>query len=312
MKLIAGTSSQQLAQKISDVLGVALTEPNARNFADGEYFVEIAENVRGQDVFVIQSTSPPANNHLMELLITIEALRRSSARRITAVIPYYGYARQDRKTGSRTPITAKLIARLLETAGANRIVTADLHSNQIQGFFNIPTDNLYCQKYLAHNLMSRIGNPDKLTIVAPDVGGVARARAFAKRLECDLAIIDKRRPMPNQSEVINIVGNPAGRDCLIFDDIIDTAGTLCGAAEALHQRGARSVMAACVHGVFSNPALERIDQSPLSDVFVTNSIQPSKAALSHPRIHIACIGELIAHAIKGINEETSISALFED
>src|SRR5213083_3083021 len=260
MKLLAGNSNLPLARSISDYLEVPLTDASVRRFADEEVFVEINENVRGEDVFVVQSTSFPANDNLMELLVIVDALRRGSARRTTAVIPYYGYGRQDRKSGPRTPISAKLVANLITVAGANRVLTLDLHAGQIQGFFDIPTDNLFASPVLSKDIQEKLGNSN-LTIVSPDVGGVVRARAIAKRLEADLAIIDKRRERAGVSEVMNIIGDVDGRRCILVDDIVDSAGTLCNAAEALKDAGAAAVSAYVTHGVLSGGAVTRVVSS---------------------------------------------------
>src|SRR4051812_13784626 len=257
MKILAGNSNKPLAEAIAACLRMSLTNASIKRFSDMEIFVEIHENVRGEDVFVIQSTSYPANDNLMELLITLDALRRASARRVTAVIPYFGYARQDRKTGGRTPISAKLVANLIVRAGANRVLSMDLHAGQIQGFFDIPTDNLVATPVLSEDILRRYANPSELMIVSPDVGGVVRARALAKRLDADLAIVDKRRPAPGQAEVMNIIGDVSGRRCIMFDDIVDSAGTLCSAADALIVQGATEVSAYVSHGVLSGPAVER-------------------------------------------------------
>ena len=281
MKLIAGNSNRPLAEAIAQNLGIPLAQSSIRHFADMEVFVEILENVRGEDTFIIQPTSFPANDSLMELLITIDTLRRASARRITAVVPYYGYARQDRKTGPRTPITARLVANLITVAGAHRVLTLDLHAGQIQGFFDIPVDNLYVApvfvRHIRDNLSVHGKMPEGLTIVSPDVGGVVRARALAKRLEADLAIIDKRRDRAGKSEVMNIIGDVQGRDCILIDDIADSAGTLCNAAAALKKDGANTVAAYITHGVFSGGAIERIKSSPLEYLVVTDSIAATPA-----------------------------------
>lgn len=306
MKLIAGNSNCALAELISDYLDIPLTEAQFKTFSDGETFVEIKENMRGQDVFLIQSTSNPANNHLMEILICIDALKRSSAKIITAVIPYFGYARQDSKSGSRTPITAKLVANLLTAAGANRVLMIDLHSRQIQGFFDIPTDNLFAAPVFAKDVKTRF-NGEELVVVSPDVGGVVRARAFAKKLNVDLAIIDKRREKANQSEVMNIIGEVQNRHCLIIDDMVDTAGTLCNGAVALKNNGALSVHAYCTHGVLSGPALERINStSELTSLTITDSILNQE----NEKIRVVSVANLLGKAIKRTNEESSISELF--
>src|SRR5687767_7563556 len=272
MKLLAGNSNPPLARSIADYLEMPLTEASVRRFADEEVFVEINENVRGEDVFVVQSTSYPANDNLMELLICIDALRRASAKRITAVLPYFGYARQDRKPGPRTPISAKLVANLITTAGANRVLSIDLHAGQIQGFFDIPTDNLFASPVIATDIHARFSGR-AITVVSPDVGGVVRARALAKRLNnAPLAIVDKRREKPGESEVMNIIGDVGGRFCILIDDIVDSAGTLCNAAAALKEGGAEEVVAYCTHGVLSGAAVPRVDKSALTELVITDSI----------------------------------------
>jgi ribose-phosphate pyrophosphokinase len=314
IKLIAGTNNPQLAEAIAKNLGLPLTKANIRRFADKEVFVEILENVRGEDTFIIQPTSYPSNDSLMELLITIDALKRSSARRITAVMPYYGYSRQDRKSSPRSPITAKLVANLITIAGADRVLTMDLHAGQIQGFFDIPVDNLYAAPLLIADIKENRAvqgkMPDNLTIVSPDVGGVVRARALAKRLDADLAIIDKRREKANESEVMNIIGEVNGKDCILIDDMVDTAGTLCNAAEALIQAGAKSVAAYCTHGVFSGPAIERINASSLVSVTCTDSIAASDAAKASEKIRQLSSAALLAEAIARIGQDRSVSSLF--
>lgn len=314
MKLIAGNSNLPLAETIAKNLGVSLTDTSLRRFADMEVFVEVHENVRGEDVFVIQPTSFPTNDNLMELLIIIDTLRRSSARRITAVVPYYGYSRQDRKTGPRTPITSKLVANLVTVAGAHRVLTMDLHAGQIQGFFDIPLDNLQAEPVFIQDIREKMlmnGKlPDSLTIVSPDVGGVVRARHLAKRLGCNLAIIDKRREKAGESEVMNIIGDIEGRDCLMVDDIVDSAGTLCNAATALLNQGAKSVAAYVTHGVFSGKAVERIEASPLSFMAVTDSIAATPTVASCKKIRQISVAPLLAEAIARISQERSISSLF--
>lgn len=310
MKILSCNSNLSLSRSISEQLNVPLTLATIRRFADMEIFVEIHENVRGEDVFIIQSTSYPANDHLMELLIAIDALKRGSAKRITAVIPYFGYARQDRKTGPRTPISAKLVANLITIAGADRVLTLDLHAGQIQGFFDIPVDNLFASPVFAKDIEKKYGN-ENLVIVSPDVGGVVRARGLAKRLNADLAIIDKRREQPGHSEVMNIIGDVQGRKCLIIDDIVDSAGTLCNAAKALKEAGALSVIAYATHGVLSGPALERITNSPLDELVVTNSIEPNQAIAESNSIRHISIASLLSEAIKRISLEESVSSLFD-
>ncbi|MDJ0948982.1 MAG: ribose-phosphate pyrophosphokinase [Alphaproteobacteria bacterium] len=310
MKLIAGNSNPPLAEAISAYLNTPLTRASIRRFSDQEIFVEILENMRGEDAFVIQSTSYPANDNLMELLVTIDALHRSSARRITAVIPYYGYARQDRKTGPRTPISAKLVANLITTAGAGRVLTVDLHAGQIQGFFDIPTDNLYAAPEFGKDINEKF-NGDDLVIVSPDVGGVIRARAIAKRLDADLAIIDKRRERAGVSEVMHIIGEVSQRRCILVDDIVDSGGTLCNAAEALMQEGAASVAAYITHGVLSGGAVGRISSSPLDQVVITDSILATEAVRVSQTIRQLTIAPLLGEAINRISEESSVSSLFD-
>ena len=311
MKLMAGNSNLPLARDIAAYLDLSLTDASVRRFADEEVFVEIHENVRGEDVFVVQSTSFPANDNLMELLICIDALRRASATRITAVMPYFGYARQDRKPGPRTPISAKLVANLITTAGADRVLAVDLHAGQIQGFFDIPTDNLYGAPVMAADIHARYAGQD-LMVVSPDVGGVVRARALAKRLDnLPLAIVDKRRDKPGSSEVMNIIGDVKGRACILIDDIIDSGGTLCNAAAALMQAGASSVTAYLTHGVLSGTAVERVDGSALKELVITDSIQPTDAALASSRIRVLPIAPLIGEAIRRIADESSVSSLFD-
>jgi len=311
MKLLAGNSNLPLAQAIADYLKLPLTQADVRRFADDEVFVEIHENVRGEDVFVIQSTSAPANDNLMELLICIDALRRASAARITAVTPYFGYARQDRKPGPRTPISAKLVANLITQAGADRVLAVDLHAGQIQGFFDIPTDNLYAAPVMAADILQRTGGQN-LMVVSPDVGGVVRARALAKRIhDAPLSIVDKRRDKPGSSEVMNIIGDVKGWDCILIDDIIDSGGTLCNAAEALMEAGAKSVTAYLTHGVLSGKAVERVTNSALTELVITDSIQPTDATKDSPKIRILPIAPLIGEAIRRIADESSVSSLFD-
>lgn len=310
MKILAANSNLPLAEDISNYLNVPLMKADIRRFADDEVFVEIKENVRGEDVFLIQSTSYPANDHMMELLICIDALRRASARRITTVIPYFGYARQDRKPGPRTPISAKLVANIITSAGANRVLTMDLHAGQIQGFFDIPLDNLYSTPVMVRDIKERM-DLSNTTIVSPDVGGVVRARALAKRIDADLAIVDKRRERAGVSEVMNIIGDVKGRDCIVYDDIVDSAGTLCNAAQAIMDQGAESVQAYITHGVLSGPAAERIHNSVLTSLSVTDSIRLSVEAENEEKIRVVTIAPLIAEAMKRISEETSVSSLFD-
>lgn len=306
--LIAGTSNTDLAEKIAQYLGIRLTPAKVKRFSDGEVMVEIDENVRSKDVFVIQSTCPPVNDNLMELLIIIDALKRASARTIAAVIPYYGYARQDRKVAPRAPISAKLVADLITVAGAHRVLTVDLHAGQIQGFFNIPVDNLYASPTLLEHL--KMLNEENLVIVSPDAGGVERARAYAKRLNATLAIIDKRRDKPNQSEVMHIIGNVEDRVAILVDDMIDTAGTLCNSAEALKKNGAKKIYACATHAVFSGPAIERIINSPIDTVIVTDTIPLTESAKKSGKITVVSISGLIGEAIRRITSGGSLSALF--
>ena len=310
MKLIAGNSNPAMAAAIGQYLKLPMTKAVVRRFADMEIFVEIQENVRGEDMFVIQSTSFPANDNLMELLIVIDALRRASARRITAVIPYFGYARQDRKVGPRTPISAKLVANLITQAGANRVLTVDLHAGQIQGFFDIPTDNLYAMPVIVKDIRDAMtGN--HLMVVSPDVGGVVRARALAKRLGTELAIVDKRRERAGESEVMNIIGAVEGRSCIIIDDIIDSGGTICNAAEALMKAGAKEVCAYASHGVLSGGAVARIQSSALKSMVVTDSIQATDDVRKCSNIRRISIAPLIGEALRRINNEESVSSLFD-
>ena len=310
MKLLAGNSNYPLAEEISDYLNIPLTKASVRRFADMEVFVEIQENVRGQDVFIVQSTSYPANDNLMELLICVDALVRASARRITAVLPYFGYARQDRKPGPRTPISAKLVANLVTTAGADRVLTLDLHAGQIQGFFDIPTDNLFAAPVMLRDIQENF-NGDDLMIVSPDVGGVVRARALARRLGVDLAIVDKRRERAGESEVMNIIGDVSERTCILVDDIVDSAGTLCNAAQALIDKGAKEAYAYVSHGVLSGGAVTRVKESALKNLVITNSIQPTEAVRDCPNIRHISIAPLIGEAIRRIAEEESVSSLFD-
>ena len=310
MKLLAGNSNRPLAQAIADYHDVPLCRAQVKRFADNEVFVTIDENVRGEDVFVIQSTSFPANDNLMELLICVDALVRASAKRITAVMPYFGYARQDRKMGGRTPISAKLVANLITRAGADRVLSMDLHSGQIQGFFDIPTDNLTPTPVLAADIRRRLDGGD-LMIVSPDVGGVVRARQLADRLSADLAIVDKRRSGPGESEVMNIIGDVAGRRCILFDDIIDSAGTLVNAAAAVAAAGAAEVHAYVTHGVLSGAAVDRVEKSVLRELVVTNSILPADGAPTSARIRRLSVAPLLGEAIRRIANEESVSKLFD-
>jgi len=310
MKVLSCNSNRPLAEAIATYLNVSLTEADVRRFADMEVFVEIHENVRGEDVFVIQSTSYPANDNIMELLVCLDALRRGSARRVTAVLPYYGYARQDRKSGPRTPISAKLLANLITSAGADRILTIDLHAAQIQGFFDIPADNLYSAPVFKTDIISRY-NSNELVVVSPDVGGVIRARAIASRIEADLAIIDKRRPRAGISEVMNIIGDVSGRHCIMVDDIVDSGGTLCNAAQALMDAGAITVDAYVTHGVLSGGAVSRVASSPLNSLVTTDSIQSTEAMRVATNIRQITIAPLLGEAIRRIHEERSVSSLFQ-
>ena len=311
MKLLAGNSNRILAEAIADYLDVPLTRAQVRRFADNEVFVTIDENVRGEDVFIIQSTSYPANDNLMELLICIDALTRASAKRITAVMPYFGYARQDRKMGGRTPISAKLVANLITRAGADRVLTMDLHAGQIQGFFDIPTDNLLATPVLAEDIRENHERPKELMIVSPDVGGVVRARALANRLNADLAIVDKRRSGPGVSEVMNIIGDVKGRRCVLFDDIIDGGTTLVSAASALAEQGAAEVSAYVTHGVLSGAATERVKTSVLKELVITNSIEASDLVIASEKIRVVSVAPLIGEAIRRIANEESVSKLFD-
>jgi ribose-phosphate pyrophosphokinase len=310
MKIVACNSNRPLAEAVAATLNLPLTRAAVRRFADMEVFVEIHENVRGEDVFVVQSTSYPANDNLMELLITLDALRRASARRVTAVIPYYGYARQDRKTAPRTPISAKLVANLITEAGANRVLTMDLHAAQIQGFFDIPVDNLYAEPLFTRDIRERFDGRD-IIIVSPDVGGVQRARNIATRLNRDLAIIDKRRERAGQSEVMNVIGEVQGRDCILVDDLVDSGGTLCNAAEALLKAGARSASVYTTHGVLSGGAVARIASSPIETITITDSILATEAVRLAHNIRQISVAPLIAEAMRRISEESSVSSLFD-
>jgi ribose-phosphate pyrophosphokinase len=310
IKLVAGNSNPRLADAIAAYLRVPLAKAVVRRFADMEIFVEILENVRGTDVFAIQSTSYPANDHLMELLIIIDALRRASARRITAVLPYFGYARQDRKSGSRTPISAKLVANLITNAGADRVLTLDLHAGQIQGFFDIPTDNLFASPVMVRDVREHF-DLSKVMVVSPDVGGVVRARQLAARINAPLAIIDKRRERAGESEVVNVIGDPAGYTCILVDDIVDSGGTLVNAADALLEKGATDVSAYISHGVLSGGAVARITASHLKELVITDSIQPSEAVRVASNIRVLSIASLIGEAIARTAEEKSVSSLFD-
>ena len=310
MKLVTGNSNLKLAKNISDYVGLGLSNCDVKRFADKEIFVEMQENVRGEDVFVIQSTSFPANDNLMELLIIIDTLKRASAKRITAVIPYFGYARQDRKPGPRTPITSKLIANMIDKAGANRVLTMDLHAGQIQGFFDIPTDNLFAAPTLTTNIKNKIKDNSPI-VVSPDVGGVVRARIIASRIGADLAIVDKRREKAGESEVMNIIGDVSGRSCFIIDDIVDSAGTLCNASDALLEQGAIDVYAYVTHGVLSGEAVERVNKSSLTKLIVTDTIEESDLVIKSDKIEVISISSLLGEAIKRISDEKSVSSLFD-
>lgn len=310
MKIVAGNSNRALAEAMAAYLNLPLTKCLVRRFADMEVFVEVQENVRGEDVFVVQSTSFPANDHLMELLILIDALRRASVRRITAVLPYFGYARQDRKPGPRTPISAKLVANLITRAGADRVLTMDLHAGQIQGFFDIPTDNLYAAPVMVRDIKDQF-DTSTVTVVSPDVGGVVRARSLAKRIDAPLAIVDKRRDRPGESEVMNIIGNVEGRSCVLVDDIVDSGGTLCNAADALLAMGATDVSAYITHGVLSGGAVARITASKLKNLVITDSIQATEAVRVSQNIRVISIAPLIGEAIGRTSGEESVSSLFD-
>jgi len=310
MKIVACNANRPLAEAVAAQLKLPLTKASIRRFADMEVFVEILENVRGEDVFVVQPTSFPANDNLMELLITLDALRRSSARRVTAVVPYFGYARQDRKTASRSPISAKLVANLITEAGANRVLTMDLHAGQIQGFFDIPVDNLSAAPLYSRDIQEQYNGRD-IMIVSPDVGGVVRARMIATRLNCDLAIIDKRRERAGVSEVMNVIGDVEGRDCILVDDMVDSGGTHCNAADALMRHGARSVGAYVTHGVLSGGAVARITSSPIEMMTITDSILATDAVKKAHNIRELTIAPLLAEAMRRISEESSVSSLFD-
>ena len=311
MKILSCNSNKDLANSISAYIGVKLADASIRKFADDEIFVEINENIRGEDVFIIQSTSYPANDHLMELLITIDAVKRGSAKRITAVIPYYGYARQDRKTGPRTPITAKLVANLITSAGADRVLTMDLHAGQIQGFFDIPLDNIFSAPPLIKDMKSKFAGNQDIVMTSPDVGGVVRARAFAKRLGCGLAIADKRREKAGISEVMHIIGEVDGKTCILLDDIADSAGTLCNAAKALKDHGAKEIYSYIAHGVLSGDAINKIHDSNIKELVLTDSIQAPEFIKNIKNIRHNSIAPLMGEAIKRINSDSSVSALFD-
>jgi ribose-phosphate pyrophosphokinase len=310
MKLISGNANRPLSEAIAAHLNLSLAKAVVRRFADMEIFVDLQENVRGEDVFVVQPTSFPANDHLMETLIITDALRRSSARRITAVIPYFGYARQDRRASGRTPISAKLVANMITTAGADRVLTIDLHAGQIQGFFDIPTDNLYSAPVMVRDIKARLDVSNAM-VVSPDVGGVVRARALAKRIDVPLAIVDKRRERPGESEVMNIIGDVTGKSCILVDDIVDSGGTLCNAADALLAQGAKDVSAYITHGVLSGGAVGRITTSKLKELVITDTIQPTPAVLAASNIRVISVAELLGEAITRTATEESVSSLFD-
>jgi len=311
MKIVSGNSNSPLAEAIASYLEIPLTDASVRRFADEEVFIEINENVRGEDVFIVQSTSFPANDNLMELLIGIDALKRASAKRITAVVPYFGYARQDRKPGPRTPISAKLVANLITQAGADRVLAVDLHAGQIQGFFDIPTDNLYAAPTMAADILNRYGS-QVLMVVSPDVGGVVRARALANRLDnAPLAIVDKRWNRTGESEVMNIIGDVSGRHCILIGDIVDSGGTLCNAAQALLDQGASSVVAYITHGVLSGTAVERVNRSALKELVITDSIKPTEETAKSDSIRVLTIAPLLGEAVRRIADESSVSSLFD-
>ncbi|MCF6220420.1 MAG: ribose-phosphate pyrophosphokinase [Robiginitomaculum sp.] len=313
MKLLSGTASEGLSADIADVLDMPLTDVTITRFRDQEIFVRINENVRGEDIFLIQSTSAPANDHLMELLIMMDALLRASAARVTAVIPYFGYARQDRKVGGRTPITAKLVANLISRAGADRVLTLDLHAGQIQGFFDIPTDNLFGQPVFEADIRAEYSRKDlkDIMFISPDTGGVVRARALAKKFEADIAIIDKRRPKAGESEVMNIIGDVTGRNCIILDDIIDSGGTLCKAADALMAQGAKQVSAYITHGVLSDPAVDNVNKSALKEVVITDTIMQPQKVKDCTKIREVSVARLLGEAIRRIANAESVSKLFD-
>ena len=310
MKLVSGNSNRDLAENIAEQLKTPLANCTVKRFSDKEIFIEMNENCRGEDVFVIQSTSFPANDNLMELLILIDTLKRASAKRITAVIPYFGYARQDRKPGPRTPITAKLVANLIAKSGADRVLSMDLHAGQIQGFFDIPTDNLFAAPILLNDVKNKIGSNNAI-VVSPDVGGVVRARLIASRINSDLAIVDKRREKAGESEVMNIIGNVTGRSCFMIDDIVDSAGTLCNAAEALLNAGAKEVYAHVTHGVLSGEAIERVNNSSLTKLIITDTINETEEVKASNKIETVSVVKLLAEAILRISEERSVSSLFD-
>lgn len=309
LKLFSGSANRDLAAEVARNLGVELGDATISSFSDGEIMIRINENVRGSDVFVIQPTCVPVNDHIIELLLMVDALKRASAGRITAVIPYYGYARQDRKVQPRVPISAKMVADLITAVGTNRVLTIDLHAGQIQGFFNIPVDNLYASPVLLHYMKAKF-DPDNLVIVSPDAGGVERARAFAKMLHCTIAIVDKRREKANECEIMNVIGDVRDQDTLLLDDMVDTAGTIAQAASALIAKGARRVSAACTHAVLSGPAVDRLNASPIEELIVTNTIPLNSKKEQCPKLTILSVADLLGEAIKRIHEETTLSTLF--
>ncbi|WP_038250810.1 ribose-phosphate pyrophosphokinase [Ghiorsea bivora] len=309
-RLFSGTSNPKLAADMCTHIGMPLGEMHIQSFSDGEIFLQYQETIRGLDVFFLQSTSVPANDNLMELLIAIDAAKRASARQICAVIPYFGYARQDRKSAGRTPISAKLVADMLTTAGVTRVLTMDLHATQIQGFFNIPVDNIFAAPLFAKDIRDHSTAEDDVIVVSPDVGGVVRARALAKSLHVDIAIVDKRRPAPNVAKVMNIIGDVEGKHCILVDDIVDTAGTICGAADALMERGATKVTAYATHGVLSGPAAERISASAMHELVITDSIAQPQAILDTGKVRVLSIGSLMGEAIMRIYDARSISSLY--
>ena len=310
MKVFAGNANPALAQDICNYLGLPLSKAEVRRFSDGEIFIEIGENVRGRDIFIIQPTCPPVNDHLMELVIMVDALRRASARRVTAVLPYYGYARQDRKVAPRVPITAKVVAEMLMAVGVRRVLTMDLHAGQIQGFFNIPVDNMYAAPVLLDYISQKLSNEHGVVMVSPDAGGVERTRAFAKRLDAGLAIIDKRRERANECTAMHVIGSVEGKTAILLDDMVDTAGTLCSAAEVLIKSGAREVHACCSHGVLSGPAIERLTNSKIKSMVITDSIPLSETARKCEKIKVLSVSKLLGEAIRCIHSEDSVSSLF--
>jgi ribose-phosphate pyrophosphokinase len=311
LRVFSGSANPPLTQAICEHIGIPQGDMFIQRFSDGEIFLQFKETIRGLDLYFIQSTSAPANDNLMEILVAIDAAKRASAREICAVIPYFGYARQDRKSAGRTPISAKLVADLLTAAGATRILTMDLHATQIQGFFNIPVDNIFAAPLFTRDIEEHCDNTDEVMIVSPDVGGVVRARALAKKLHADIAIVDKRRPAPNVAKVMNIIGDVEGRHCILVDDIVDTAGTLCNAVDALLERGASKVSAYATHGVLSGPAAERLRESNLTELVVTDSIMQPQHILDTGKVRVLSIAALMGEAIKRIYDARSISSLYE-